>query len=216
MADLSDVGTVLVAMVAAAVYPNGTRQASVSGDQVIVYPGWPDVDTLNANLAAGKVHVSIWPRPGDKTTDVVMGDGEWIEATNNGTTGSGVVELRRQTRTFQVSVWASRPDHRDAIAGPIDTALAATSRLALPDGTQGLVSYVSSTQNDSEQRQGVYRRDLLYSVNYATTRTTAQFAIVATVLSVTPSLGAGVDLPGITLSVGVGPKIPPPVGLGTD
>lgn len=64
MADLSDVLTALAQGLAAALYPNGTAQPSVVGADCFVFPGWPDTQSLDADLAAGKVQVSVFPRPG--------------------------------------------------------------------------------------------------------------------------------------------------------
>lgn len=63
MADLSDVETALVNFVAAAVYPNGTSQPSVADADVRIYRGWPIGDQLDADLAAGKCHVSVYSQP---------------------------------------------------------------------------------------------------------------------------------------------------------
>ena len=60
MADQSDVAAALVALVANRVYPRGTGQPSIVQAPVIVYAGWPRPGSLEADLPAGKVHVSVW------------------------------------------------------------------------------------------------------------------------------------------------------------
>lgn len=185
MADVTDAGNALVQIIAAIVYPNGTAQPSITGVPVLIYQGWPIEQTLAADLKAGKVHVSVFPSPNDKVSSVVHGDGEWQEVTNNGTTGISVRELRRQTRNFQITVWASCFDARDPLAGAIDAGLAAVSRITLPDGSQALVSYVNSRQVDDQQRAGIYRRDLFYAVNYATIQTETDYAVLHNTTNVT-------------------------------
>ncbi|WP_424139371.1 hypothetical protein [Roseomonas chloroacetimidivorans] len=64
MADLTDVLTALAQGLAGALYPNGTAQPSAVGAPCVVFPGWPDSASLDADLAAGKVQVSVFPRPG--------------------------------------------------------------------------------------------------------------------------------------------------------
>lgn len=64
MADLSDVLTALVDGFSAALYPNGTDAPSVVGTDCFVLPGWPDPASLDGTLGAGKVQVSVFPRPG--------------------------------------------------------------------------------------------------------------------------------------------------------
>jgi hypothetical protein len=192
MADITEVGQALVAAIALAAYPNGTAQPSVGNCPILVYQGWPNPQQLEADVQTGKVHISVFPRPGDRVTSVMLGDTEWLEQSNDGTQGVSIREIRRQTRTFQITVWASCFDRRDPVAKAIDSALAAVTRLTLADGSQGVMTYVNSTQDDDQQKQGIYRRDLFYSVNYATTQTEADYAVkhTQTNVSVGPTLDA--------------------------
>ena len=64
MADQSDVETALVKMVSAALYPNGTSAASSPGPDCQIYRGWPNSVALDADLAAGKINVTIFPGGG--------------------------------------------------------------------------------------------------------------------------------------------------------
>jgi len=69
MADLSDVISVLGQTVQGALYPNGTGQASVAGVDCKILTGWPLPKDLDADMAAGKVQVSVYPVPGmDRNT----------------------------------------------------------------------------------------------------------------------------------------------------
>lgn len=87
-----------------------------------------------------------------------------------GTTGTSIRELRRQQVTFQITVWAKYHEQRDRVAAVVDPALAALCRLNLPDGTTGTLRYRGSVQSDEWQKQRIYRRDLFYDVDYATTQ----------------------------------------------
>lgn len=184
MADITEVGQALVAAIALVAYPNGTAQPSVGNCPILVYQGWPNPQQLEADLQAGKVHISVFPRPGDRVTSVMAGDGDWQEQSNDGTQGVSILEVRRQTRNFQITVWASCFDLRDPVAKAIDSALAAVTRLTLADGSQGVMTYVNSMQDDDQQKQGIYRRDLFYAVNYPTTQTETDYAIKEIDLSV--------------------------------
>jgi hypothetical protein len=183
MADITDVAQALVQAIANAIYPDGADKPSVCGLPVIVYQGWPDPQQLAADLVAGKAHVSVWPLPGDRVTDVMMGDTEWVEQTNDGQQGASLLEVRRQSRTFQVTVWANCFANRDPLAAAIDAALSVITRLALPDGTTAVMTYARSAQDDSQQKQGIYRRDLYYDLNYATALTANAYAILEIDLS---------------------------------
>lgn len=96
--------------------------------------------------------------------------------------GISAKEVAREQRPFTVSIWAGCYDDREPLAKLIGPALAELVRLALPDGTQGEVTYGGSRQIDNEQRQGIYRRDITLSIEYPTivTRLDNQVAIVQT------------------------------------
>ncbi len=194
MADMSDAGNALVALIAGILYPQGTAAASVTGDRLLVYQGWPDPVTLASDLAAGTIHVSVFPKPGDKVTSISQDDDDWEQFGNNG----AVRELRRQTRLFQISIWAGVFTRRDMAATVIDAGLAAVSRLALADGSVAVMSYDSSLQDDNQQQAGIYRRDLLYSLNYATTQVMVLTAIAATVTDVTVGMN-GADIATVSI-----------------
>lgn len=96
-----------------------------------------------------------------------------------GSVGNIVQELKRQKQSFRISIWCSRPLVRDAIATALDPALASLDDIALTDGTAGRMRYVKSETIDGGQKAGLYRRDLVYSVEYGTTITRRAAAIVA-------------------------------------
>lgn len=199
MADVTDAGNGLVQAIAGICYPSGTGSASITGAPVIIYQGWPNAAEMRADLAAGKTHVSIFPRPGDKANEVAMGDMEWFELSNNGTTGSYARETRRQTRQFQITIWAARFDLRDPIASAIDAGLSALSRMTLADTSVALISYANSLQNDDMQKAAIYRRDLFYALNYATLQIiTGATAIIKTTINTT---GGGFAQAGPTLTL---------------
>jgi hypothetical protein len=63
MADQSDVANALLALAASAVYPGGLAAPSVAGVPVRLYRGWPDPETLAADLRNGAAQISIFPEP---------------------------------------------------------------------------------------------------------------------------------------------------------
>ncbi|EJN07791.1 hypothetical protein [Herbaspirillum sp. YR522] len=108
-----------------------------------------------------------------------------------GTEGTSIRELMRLEKVFQVSIWANCFDQRDPLAALLMPALAAAYRIELPDGTQGTVRYRSSAQIDDLQKQGVYRHDLLYAVEFAVTHALQAVQVVTeqTAVSVVPLPG---------------------------
>src|ERR1035437_4725728 len=63
MADLSDVEAALCSVVSGVLYPTGTSHASALGVDCRVYRGWPNAASLDADLRAGKVNVSVYAQP---------------------------------------------------------------------------------------------------------------------------------------------------------
>lgn len=100
-------------------------------------------------------------------------------------TGTSAKEVAREQRVFTVSIWADCFDHREPLARVITPPLADLTHLTMPDGSDATCQYGGSQQIDSEQMQGVYRRDISVAVDYATiaTRTDYQVGIVQTNLA---------------------------------
>lgn len=64
MPDQADVEDALAGVIAGALYPVGPGAASAVGTVCRVYRGWPVVDALEADLAAGIAHVTVQPVDG--------------------------------------------------------------------------------------------------------------------------------------------------------
>lgn len=77
-------------------------------------------------------------------------------------------EVKRQEREFQLTAWAPSPNSRNLVAAPVDIVVAQTPFLTFADGSKGRLLYKSSPFTDFDQKQGVYRRDLIVSVEYPT------------------------------------------------
>lgn len=248
MADQSDVEQALAAVVAAVLYPSGTSAASLVGVACRVHRGWPDAASLDADLLAGRVRVSVSAVMESQRATTRYPDG-WQPMTPvspaltiavTGTTATlggsadvgqlaglradgaiavhrtvpddtlpgvaaalaaafpagfgahasgGVVtvpdavlllarvvadqpairETRRQCQGFRVACWCPDPTLRDSVGAAIDAALSAMDFLGLPDGMAGRLRFMASKVSDRAQDAALYRRDLLYSVDYATT-----------------------------------------------
>jgi len=122
-----------------------------------------------------------------------------ILAARVGGSGTGAMDIRNQERIMMVGIWAGKPAARDAVAKVIDPAISANSFLVMPDSFAARIIYHGSLFNDSEQKMGIYRRDLLYSVDYATTITTQTWEVVVVELDITPNMGGAGNTPGVTV-----------------
>lgn len=125
-------------------------------------------DTLNSIAAALSALISGSSVSGAVIT---MPATARINSARVGVTGTSIKNMRQQLRRFQISIWADTPNHRALIASGIDVVLADIRFLTLPDGTAGRLIYVSSPVTDSFENEQIFRRDLIYSVDYSTTAT---------------------------------------------
>lgn len=86
------------------------------------------------------------------------------------------LETRRQDQGFRISIWSANNIARDAVASLIDNALAyltdangnPTMNIVLADNSAGWLRYRSTYNLDGAEKAGLYRRDLCYMVEYAT------------------------------------------------
>jgi len=129
-------------------------------------------DTLTsiATALAALIAVGV---PGTTSNGAVitLPTGAKISAARVGSTGTSIRELRRQERVFMLSAWCNTPDHRDAVCRALDAALADTLRLIMPDQMAARIIYRNSPVWDANQKTLLYRRDMNYSVEFATTQT---------------------------------------------
>lgn len=247
MADQSDVENALTALVADALYPNGTNAPAANGSLSRVYRGWPEAAALDADLAAGWVNVSVFPESGGRNTTRYLD--EWLVSarvtptlvggvvgdaiTFSGSADSGqlagilvdgstyvrstepsdtpalvaadlaaairedrivllsgttiivpgaavlrvrvvaeqpaMMQTRRQEQSFRITCWCPDPYTRDATGKVIDTALAQAKFIVLSDGSRGRLLYRGCTVIDQAEDASLYRRDLVYQIEYPTT-----------------------------------------------
>lgn len=80
-------------------------------------------------------------------------------------------ELGRQERVFMISVWAPTPNIRYLLGSAIDILFRQNYRIVLPDNFYAQVYYDHVEEIDILEQQLIYRRNLLYNVQYATTVT---------------------------------------------
>jgi hypothetical protein len=277
MADLADIERAIVSLIAgglfAAPYQPGAYQPSValapwppatagapaptpSPVVVKLYRGWPEAANLDADLVAGRAHVSAFPeagvvqnttrypptigivqipaatlswtiagttatlggavvlpqnivlivdgqafayalQPGDTLATAAAAVAAMIAATRTaalagaaitvpgahellgrvGAVSATLQEVRRQMQGFRVSCWCPSPAARDAVAAAVDRAVAGlrdgnghlTQFFAMADASMARIRFRTGYTNDIPSKDRVWRRDLCYGVEYATT-----------------------------------------------
>jgi hypothetical protein len=250
MTDLSDVEQAIADAITSILYPDGRSQPSAIGSVCRVYRGWPNATTLNADLGAGTINVTVvadndsgrittryipeWqvhqsepgtqvhvtnntivvtgrPAAGDvvgalienhvyvyrikigDTADLVAGNlGCIIESKASvNVTGSTITipgaasvcarsvcdktisyEGRRQEKDMRIIFWCHAPLIRDNVVSIVDGSLSGISFLKLTNDAAARLTYKNTSSYDQAQNALLYRRDLIYTVEYPTIVTT--------------------------------------------
>ena len=95
--------------------------------------------------------------------------------------------LHRQRQRVVIIIWAPDNAARNAAATAIDVALKQNLRLTLPDASQAILTYDSTFVTDHWETVGVYRRDLTFSAEFATTETFDAYEVTAVGAVVAPT-----------------------------
>ena len=95
----------------------------------------------------------------------------------------------RQKHQFFVTVWTPNPTMRDTLAAAIDVAFKEVNHLTMPDTSLAVLCYDHANQIDEKSTVSIYRRDLVYSVEYATLQIYQAFEVT----SVSPTIDGGGD-----------------------
>lgn len=142
-------------------------------------------DTLTS-IATGLAALIVAKFPGTTSSGPTVTIGSTLPVKARiASTGTLIKEVGRQEKVFQVSIWAppypdttKDPDYyRTAVANIIDPNLRSLIRIVLPDNTYAHIYYQSTILFDKAQMQNLYRRDLYYWVEYATTVTETGYEI---------------------------------------
>ena len=82
--------------------------------------------------------------------------------------GRGFKEVRRQQRDLRVISWCPSPELRDRVSTLVDHAFAARDFLEFPDEITARLTYRGTSVYDQAQNSQLFRRDLIYTVEYPT------------------------------------------------
>lgn len=88
-----------------------------------------------------------------------------------GVLGKVAKEIKRQNKRFCVTIWTPTYIDRDAIGEAIDVYLSDIERFVLPDDFYARIIYNGTVDIDDEQTHRIYKRELEYLIEYATTLT---------------------------------------------
>ncbi|MCA1179793.1 MULTISPECIES: hypothetical protein [unclassified Pantoea] len=183
MASADDVSCFLAKRLAEAIYPQGEAEPGIVNAPVQIYPGWPVPGILQPDIDAGGVHISVWPLPTERRVNTPLGRPFRKSALSKVESDNVVRELRRQIKDFQITIWAPTPLLRSKVGAAVDTTLSEECHIDLGDGAPALMIYARQFDSDRAENWHVYRRDLIFSVNFATTQTITAPEVIHTVVT---------------------------------
>ena len=122
--------------------------------------------------------------PASSSGPVITVAGATKLETRIGSVGTVIQEVKRQKKSFRITLWCNSPLVRDAVARIIDPGLSGMTFINLPDGTAGRIRYERTHTDDVPQKTLLYRRDLVYSVEYGTTIAQTAAAVVSEIINI--------------------------------
>lgn len=94
--------------------------------------------------------------------------GTFAFVVRQGGTGTLAKVTHRQKQSVMITVWSPNHRARSLLAAAIDVALKQKIVATMSDTSQAVICYNRTNVIDDQQMQTVYRRDLIYDVEYAT------------------------------------------------
>jgi hypothetical protein len=76
--------------------------------------------------------------------------------------------IHRQTQQIRIVVWANNPTDRNTVSAAIDVFLKQNLKISFADTSEAIVNYQGTYLDDNLQNTGEYRRDIIFTVTYAT------------------------------------------------
>ena len=139
-----------------------------------------DTDTLN-DIATG-LEALI---PNAVAVDnVVTVPGAYSVIVRISVCGMVAYESKRQEKLYYVTVWANTPELRETVGSAIDVSLGDIERADLPDGSAAAITYKGSQEDDHLQKSIIYRRDLIYTIEYPTLVSQKAFSIADIIINI--------------------------------
>jgi hypothetical protein len=180
----ASIGTPTVIMVVSGTQVTISGTGAASQNTSALVDGKPYIYAVQANdtptsIATALAALISADRTASNSGPVLMIPNSHSITARVGVVGTNIRELQRIEKVFQVSIWAASPDARDPFAKLVHSSLAATYRMTLVDGSIANIRYKGSIQRDNEQKNGIYRRDILFSIEYSITQTSTAVEVIS-------------------------------------
>lgn len=175
---------------------------SSTGENDVFNYAVQSTDTLTSIASAvTALIVAKYPGTSSSGSVITIHTGKSITA-RIASSGTVIKEVARQEKSFQITVWAPPasagldPDAwRTSVSKVIDANLKSLVRIVMPDQVYAHIKYERTITMDAAQMDGLYRRDLYFFVEYATTVTMTGYEIGVTQQTLTAGVSPTGDFP---------------------
>lgn len=173
----------------------GTVAAGVNTAVIIGVKGYTYQTVANdtlASIAAALAALINVDFPGTSATGAALtlpAIGPALTAARVGGSGSQLTEVGRVEQVFQITIWANTPANRKAIGSMIVPALMNSRFITLADTTAARVILKGQRDDDVPQKELLYRRDIMVTVEYVETVTNT----ATTVVDIVENIAVGVN-----------------------
>jgi hypothetical protein len=159
-------------------YVRQNLAAFVNGKPYVVGAG---AGATPAQLATALQALIVADVPGTSVVgaQITLPAGARIGALRVGSTGSVIRSVGREEKQFWIMTFSPNPTARAAVSETFDAPLRDVRRLALADGTSAQVTFVGQRDDDTAEKQRVYRRTLMFTLEFDATITEAAPQMVA-------------------------------------
>lgn len=157
----------------------GINTAIIVGTNAFTYQTVAN-DTLTTIAAAlaSSINLTYLGTTSSGAVITLPNAGPPINTARVGGSASQSIEVGRVEQVFQITVWANSPANRKAIASLIVPALMQNHFLTLADGSAARLILKSQRDDDVPQKELLYRRDIMATVEYAETATVTATQVV--------------------------------------
>ena len=168
--------------------PNTGEYLTLICDGSFVYSltGATTVALLAALATAAQAN---YPSASSNSTTLTVPTGHSLVVRKGGVATLGKV-IHRQIQSIMVTVWAPTDAVRSAAASVIDIAIKENLKITMPDTSQAIVRYSRTNVTDDKQKAAIYRRDLIYDVEYATLQQFPGYVVTTVNTTVAEAKGA--------------------------
>lgn len=126
-----------------------------------------DLDTIAANLAA--LIAVQFPGTAAVGSVITVAGNPGIVQARIASTAQVATEQSLQEKTYWITCWCPTPDMRDILAPAVDVALKKYDFIVVgTEQSRAWLRYARSNTSDEGQKVQIYRRDLVYTVEYGT------------------------------------------------